>query len=211
MKNIFKCIMIIIGTFVGAGFASGQEVASFFNRFSNEGLIGIIISAILFGIVIFKILTLKNVEKYEDLIKNNKVALYIMKSFAFICFCIMISGVGSFVEQEFNLSFWIGAIFIAIICFISFLFKFNGLEKTNNILVPIILLGVLFVGINNYNENIDIVTNGGLQIPNLMSNWLISAILYTGYNSIILIPILIELKNYKFDKKEISIISIFTT
>lgn len=39
MSNIFRCLLIIIGTIVGAGFASGQEMASFFNRFGNEGLI----------------------------------------------------------------------------------------------------------------------------------------------------------------------------
>ena len=135
MKNIFKCLMIIIGTFIGAGFASGQEVASFFNRFSNEGLWGVILASILFGVVVYKVLNLKDIKKYEDLIKNNKFLLYLMKTFTFICFCIMVSGVGSFVEQEFSISFWIGSILVAIICFIAFSFKFNGLEKINSILV----------------------------------------------------------------------------
>lgn len=210
MKNIFKCVLIIIGTFIGAGFASGQEVASFFNVFLNKGLIGIIISSLLFGIVIFKILRLKNIEKYEDLVKNNKLVLFVMKAFMFVCFCIMISGVGTYAEQEFNLSFWVGAISIAIICFIAFMFKFNGLEKINNILVPIILLGIVLIGINKYDASINLEVTSNMPSLKLMNNWFVSAILYSGYNLIILIPILVELKKYKFNNKEIGIISIIT-
>ncbi len=209
MKNIFKCLMIIIGTFIGAGFASGQEVASFFNRFSNEGLWGVILASILFGVVVYKVLNLKDIKKYEDLIKNNKFLLYLMKTFTFICFCIMVSGVGSFVEQEFSISFWIGSILVAIICFIAFTFKFNGLEKINSILVPIILVGVLIIGLNNYNPS-DIVVDGNVNtISPFMNNWFIASILYVGYNSILLIPILIELKKYQMKKTDITLISVF--
>ena len=53
--NILKVIFVIIGTLIGAGFASGQEMYLFFYSYGIEGLIGILISSILMGIVIYKV------------------------------------------------------------------------------------------------------------------------------------------------------------
>ena len=44
MKNILKICFVIIGTIIGAGFASGKEIYTFFNIYKVEGLIGLIIS-----------------------------------------------------------------------------------------------------------------------------------------------------------------------
>ena len=54
--NILKVVFVIIGTLIGAGFASGQEMYLFFYSYGIEGVIGILISSILMGIVIYKVL-----------------------------------------------------------------------------------------------------------------------------------------------------------
>ena len=33
IKNIYKITFVIVGTIIGAGFASGQEIYTFFNRY----------------------------------------------------------------------------------------------------------------------------------------------------------------------------------
>lgn len=33
MKNVLKIVFVIIGTTIGAGFASGQEIYLFFNKY----------------------------------------------------------------------------------------------------------------------------------------------------------------------------------
>lgn len=214
MKNILKCTMIIVGTLIGAGFASGQEIATFFNRFLDNGMYGLILSSIFFGLTIFVIMMLMNkydMEKYEQLINNNKFVLMIMKVFTFICFCIMISAIGSYGEQQYNVSFWYGAIFAGALCFVSFLFKFKGLEKINNVLVPLILIGTVMLGTANYDVNaIEFQTNEYTESV-FINNWFLSAILYAAYNSILLIPILVELKVYKTKRKDIFLISCLTT
>ena len=63
MKNILKVVFVIIGTLIGAGFASGQEMYVFFFSYGMEGLIGIIISSLLMGLIIYK--TLGILDKYE--------------------------------------------------------------------------------------------------------------------------------------------------
>ena len=87
MKEIFKCAMIIVGTLIGAGFASGQEIATFFNRFLDYGMWGLILACVLFGIIIFGVLSLvskKNILTYDELIKDNKFFMPIIKLFTFI-------------------------------------------------------------------------------------------------------------------------------
>ena len=45
MHNILKIVFVIIGTVIGAGFASGQEIYLFFFSYGIKGLIGILISS----------------------------------------------------------------------------------------------------------------------------------------------------------------------
>ena len=66
MKNIFKVVFVIIGTLIGAGFASGQEIYLFFFSYGIKGLNGIIVSSILMGITIYK--TFNIVDKFN--VKN---------------------------------------------------------------------------------------------------------------------------------------------
>ena len=68
MKNIFKVVFVIIGTLIGAGFASGQEIYLFFFSYGIKGIIGIIVSSILMGIIIYK--TLVIVDTFD--VKNYK-------------------------------------------------------------------------------------------------------------------------------------------
>ena len=44
---MFETIFVLIGTFVGAGFASGKEVFNFFTIYSFNGVISIFIFSIL--------------------------------------------------------------------------------------------------------------------------------------------------------------------
>ena len=53
MKNVLKIVFVIIGTTIGAGFASGQEIYLFFNKYGFMGIIGMILSCIITGFIIF--------------------------------------------------------------------------------------------------------------------------------------------------------------
>ena len=54
MKEIIPIVLVIIGALIGAGFASGQEIYSFFYTYGIYGIYGIIIMCILLGILIYK-------------------------------------------------------------------------------------------------------------------------------------------------------------
>ena len=41
--NIVKAVSVIIGTIIGAGFASGKEIYIFFGQYGKFGIIGAIV------------------------------------------------------------------------------------------------------------------------------------------------------------------------
>lgn len=153
--KILKVVFVIIGTLIGAGFASGQEIYTFFFSFGIKGLIGIVVSSSLIGITIhktFKIINKKNINNYQDfldnLMKNKKIkeiTNIIINIFILVSFYIMIAGFGAYLEQEFNLNSIIGSTILAIICMIVFRSDTKGIVKVNEILIPILILVVIIL------------------------------------------------------------------
>ena len=66
MKNILKATFAIIGTVIGAGFASGQEVYLFFGKYGNIGIAGLFLSCAFFALVIFKTMQFVTKEKISN-------------------------------------------------------------------------------------------------------------------------------------------------
>ncbi len=106
-------IFTLIGAFIGAGFASGQEIYSFFYRYGKKGIIGIILSGIILGYVIYKELKLiykykiKNYKDFLDLIfaktpNISKINNILVNLFLCISFFIMINGFGAYFSQEYR-------------------------------------------------------------------------------------------------------------
>ena len=212
MQNVGKCLFIIIGTLIGAGFASGQEIATFFNRFGEEGLCGNILASILFGMVIVFVLFAidkKKINAYDDLIGRNKLLKFIIEMFLFVCFCIMIAGVGAFFEQQLKVSHWLGASIGASICYLIFSYKYKGIEILNTLLVPFIILGIIMIGFGKYDTTI--FDNIKYTLPTtFITSPILSSVLYVSYNSLILVPILITFKQYnlcRYQKWVVAILS----
>jgi len=106
MLNILKISFVIIGTIIGAGFSSGQEILVFFNQYGTYGFLGLIISISFICFVIYKTLIIiwnNNINTYSKFIeyifpnkiKENKIILYttnnIVNIFLLISFYIMIA------------------------------------------------------------------------------------------------------------------------
>ena len=69
MIELISITLVIIVALIGAGFASGQEIFSFFYIYGKNGIYGILIMSILIGIFIYKSLKIiyqKQVYNYND-------------------------------------------------------------------------------------------------------------------------------------------------
>ncbi len=158
--EIMKVVFVIIGTFVGAGLASGQEVYSFFFLNGIKGIIGILISSILMGIITSKVLHIvskKNINNYNEFlnyyIKNNKLKRYtnsLINIFMLISFYVMIAGFGGYLAQEFKLNSLIGSFIFSIICLMILKTDVKGVIKVNEILIPILIFIIILIRNHQY-------------------------------------------------------------
>lgn len=182
-----------------------------------KGLIGILISSIIIGVVIYstfnilnkyKINTYKDFFEYSDS-KNTKlkiIANFIINIFILITFFIMIAGFGAYFEQEIGINRLVGSLILAIITFIVFMTSIKGVVKVNELIVPILIGFIFIIGIISI-KNIHILNLENYVIRTNYTNFALSAVLYSSYNSILLIPVLITLNNYVKNKKQIFYIS----
>ena len=215
MIDIIKLICTIVGTFIGAGFASGKEIYLFFYRYGLGGFIGIIISSCFIGYVIYKAIIiskknkLNNYDEFLDFIIKNKYIKIIIKKiiniFLIISFCVMISGFCSFMKQEFSINFFISYLFILFFCYIIFKGNVNGIIKINNILIPIIIIIILFISFKGFSFQ-EIIKNNNIE----NNNFFISSILYSNYNLLTILPIIITVSKKIKNNKNIKYISIST-
>ena len=226
MKNIFKVVFVIIGTLIGAGFASGQEMYIFFFSYGLKGILGIFISCILMGLIIYKTLKIIkqndifNYKNFIDKILNNNssnkilsvnnILNIIINIFIVITFFIMIAGFGAYFEQTMGINSIIASSILAILSFMIFMTSIKGFVKVNELLIPILIILILLIGFFNI-KDIDFLNLSNYIIRNNNSSWLLSAILYCSYNSILLIPALITLKKFLKSKRSIFIIALYST
>ena len=211
--GILSCIFVIIGVIVGAGFVSGKEIYTFFFAYGKNGLLGILISVILIGYIIYKILKIikkYNIEKYDDLLNiaindykigkiDKKIILnFIINIFLIVSFFIMSAGFCAYFKQEFDVPEFISSICLSIFCFFILNKNIKGIFILNLILIPIIIMMLTFLGIKSF-SNFSQITE------NIVKNnfWILSAILYASYNTITLTSILIPMKKYIKNNKDI--------
>ena len=192
----------------------GQEIYSFFFIYGKLGILGIIISAILFGIIIYKTLILSkkyNLDNYNKLldkiIKNNKVKSfikYIINVFLIASFYIMIAGFSAYFSQQFNVNRVFSSIILLVLCYFTFKKNVNRIIKISTILIPIIILILILFGVKNISNLTNIKTSTN-------SEWLFKAILYTSYNSITLIGLTGTMNKYLKNRKECIMVAFCST
>ena len=216
MRKSIKAVFVIIGTLIGAGFASGQEIYSFFNIYKENGIIGTIVSCLITGVVIYKVLKISNnnnIKSYNELLerKNNITILkyiinIIINIFLLMSFYIMVAGFVAYFKQEFNIPNIVTLIIILLICYITFMKSIEGIAKINSIIIPILIVIVIIIGMKaNVLETLNKLDLSKIEFS---GNWIIKSVEYASYNSILLIPILISLKEYsKNNEKRISIMA----
>lgn len=212
--SVFQVAGTYIGTIVGAGFASGQEILQFFVSFGIVGVLGIFIITLLFiyfGYVIMDLGWKLNASSHLPVVSNvgGKIAGtfsdIVITFFLFGALTAMIAGSGALFHQQFNLHPVIGSIFMAVITVITVLGGFNNMINSISIIVPFLILAAVLVSIRTLvsNPNLTSLTLNSVERPALLRNWLWASILYTSYNIVPSISILAPLGKSAGNRKTI--------
>lgn len=194
-----------IGTVVGAGFATGQEVFQFFTLFGWWGIVGQIISTILFiffGYIIMGIAQDLKAKSHLEVIKYaggkwlGTAIDWIITGFLFGAVVIMAAGAGAIFAEQFELPSIIGSTLIILMTLITVLLGLRNIIKAISIVVPFLLTAVL--GVSLYAIFTNSITPDKLayaqeSVKAAAPNWLIAAILYVSYNMVLSVAVLAPL------------------
>lgn len=202
-----------IGTVVGAGFASGQEVLQFFVFFGNAGLVGLLVVTvlfILFGYMIMDLGSRIDAESHMDIvgaISGKMLGAFsdmLISIFLFGTLSAMFAGSGALMSQQFGLHPLLGGSLMAGLTILTVLSGFNGIVNAISLVVPFLLMTAIGVGMASLSIAPDEMPVKSVA-PNIgfLRNWLWSAILYTSYNTVTSFGILGPLGARAKDRKAI--------
>lgn len=187
-----KLGLAFAGSFLGAGYVSGQELWQFFGSFGAKGIAGLCIAvAVLFlmGVMMTRLNQLTGFADADKLVvcwnaAPLRIAVVALESvFLFGVVVIMTAGVGALANQLFGLPLWIGSLAFVIVVAAVSLAGLSGMVSAFSLTVPILAGVTLLFGVLS-------VIKGGFCIPHgssdgsnpLMSSWLIAAIAFACYN-----------------------------
>lgn len=212
LAGVMSIFMCCVGSVIGAGFASGQEIMSFFVRYGKNGAMGIALCGVLFSAYVYTVLKKIYVSDiddfrgyFSDVAGRGTVSVIEMISYGFMLasFCVMVSGSGAVAEQ-FSVNKIYGILFMAGLCFFVFLKGVDGMVAVNAVMTPLIIIGIFVVGIMSTFESPGAFAGGG-KIK-ITDNFLSSAIMYVSYNTVTLIGVLLPLKN-KVTSRSVAVFS----
>lgn len=200
----------------------GKEIYIFFSKYGLYGIIGILFSGTILGILTSKVLKIigkeQEVNTYNEFLfyifnnKNSKLVVilnYIINTFLLITFYIMVSGFTAYFKQEYNIPNYMTGIILAILCYVALNNNIDEVVKISAILVPVIILFIISFALFDISNGINQVLEMNFIANNFIRGmW--NSIIYSSYNSIILIPVLVTLKKY-VNKKNFYSIGVITS
>lgn len=204
-RNSFKIACCYVGAVIGAGFASGQELWSFFVVYGRESLKGLCLAGGLFClyalVVLLKIYRCRvtSLSGYFSGVLGHKtlsVLQAVVYLFMFSSFCVMVAGSGALVKQVADLPVTVGILLMAGICFVIFLFDARGVVNANAVLTPLMILGILIVWAGVLFTGCAPVFRVTTALSRMTNNYIASAVVYVSYNTITLCALFIPLRQY---------------
>lgn len=183
---------ILMGAFIGVGFASGKELVTFFARYGNVSIFLSIIAGLLLGLMVF--LKLKTNEKFT---KIDKVFNGFFLCCSFIVVSAMLAGIID-IDNNFGSGNYILSVVLITLCVILVSIGVKSVEKVNKIFIPAIILSIIFMLVQfNFVDSNKCVLNLNDNIFEAVGFML----LYVGMNILTISPVL-DLVKYKLTSKK---------
>ncbi|GFN22181.1 YkvI family membrane protein [Thermanaeromonas sp. C210] len=200
-----KIAATYIGTVVGAGFASGQEVLQFFAYFGIRGLLGLVVATILFIVLGYAVLLFSHrlqAHSHLPIIRHaggplvGKVVDGITTFFLFGALAVMAAGAGAIFREEYHLPALVGSSILIAATLATVLLGITQVINAISFVAPLLLATVLGVSL------FALFTNPSSVVANLAWSdvpraaapfWPLAAVLYASYNLVLSIAVLAPL------------------
>ncbi|GAA0437073.1 membrane protein [Lentibacillus halophilus] len=204
----FKWMFLIIGTTIGAGYASGRELWQFFGYESGLAILLFTLFFTISSYVIMDVSYKKQSSDYlpvlKDIVGPKLTNVYDIMIFLYLftTTVVMIAGSGA-TGQAFRFSYWWGVVLIALGLIALFLKDINGLLAMNQIVLPLLLGGLIYILLLFImDQELDVLADWHEQ-----RNWT-AAFPFTALNVLPLIAVLGAVGNKVRSKQEIVVAAI---
>ncbi|AJY73334.1 membrane protein [Paenibacillus beijingensis] len=156
---ILQIAFTYMGTIVGAGFATGQEILQFFTRYGNWAVLMIIFATCIFIWLGCKMMLLAGEIKarsYEDMNKalfGDRYGRWISHFMLIVLLgvnSVMLAGAGTIFTENWNVSYQTGLLITLIGCYFLLRKGMNAILTVNSIVVPVMLLFTIMVVIDTF-------------------------------------------------------------
>jgi len=143
-----------MGTIVGAGFATGQEILQFFTQYGRTGTFTIVFAVLLFSWLGMKIMLISHDQgatSYEDLNKfifGERIGRWFSLVTLIMLFgvtTVMLAGAGSIFVEQLQMSYQAGLIITLLLSYGVIMRGMNGILTANSVVVPIMLLVTVLI------------------------------------------------------------------
>jgi uncharacterized membrane protein YkvI len=198
-----KWMFLIIGTTIGAGYASGRELWQFFGHESGLAIVLFMIFFTTSCIVIMQISYQNQSTQYLPVLRKivgpKLTGIYDVMIFLYLytTTVVMIAGSGA-TGQAFNFSYWWGIGIIVGALVLLFMKDINGILSMNEYVLPLLICGLLFMLLSfTYDQKLALFSHWHEQ-----RNWT-AAFPFTALNILPLIAVLGAIGNKVKSKQEI--------
>ncbi len=149
--NILLAAYSYIAALVGAGFASGQEILSFFVVHGKVGIIAIMLSSVIFGYFAYFILNMcriLNVDDYNALVSKafkghfQKLVSALIFVFTCVVYCVMLACAGEMLHLLYEIKMIWGSTVLSLVCALVLFTGKNSALRINGVLGAFIVLGI---------------------------------------------------------------------
>ena len=182
------------GSFLGAGYVSGQELWQFFGSFGGGGLLGVLAAMALlavFGLALMYIISRTGIAEmdavlvpWERLAWLRKLSSALQLILLFGVIAIMYAGGGALLEQLFSLPTWLGRTLMAVLVTLVALRGLRGAVGAFSLIVPVIVaLTLIFGGMALARYGVSLPAFGAAEGSNpLMRSAAFGAVTFAFYN-----------------------------
>ena len=188
---------VYASVFLGAGFASGQELLRYFVDYGPMGVWGLILAGAIFSLVGWAVLSIcrkHELETYSEFMQYlfgkrlGTIMEWMVAAFMFSLFVAMLAGAGATSRQGFNLPFTLGASIVGVVVYIILRFDLEGMVKINVVLAPFMIIGGIVIGL----FAAVFYSSPAFASParGMLLGWVLSALVYASYNLVTGVPVL---------------------
>jgi uncharacterized membrane protein YkvI len=192
---------VYIGTVVGAGFASGQEILQFFGSHGPRGLAALAVATAslgLFGYLLLRASARLRAESHAVVLRYvagpvvGRVIDLVLTFFLFGGTAAMLAGAGATLQQEFALPYWIGLVGMALATVLTVLFGIGAVVRSVSVIVPFLLAAVLAVATATVVARPpDLTFTAPARAA--VGHWAVSGVAYGSYNLILSASVLVPI------------------